>query len=278
VQPLNWGCAICPTPTLTGASGSLPAGEYLVAAEFKDAQGVVHASDTAASGVLAATGGITVSISTFDPLATHVRLYLAGPNSDVLYMLRDVPVAQFPYTITDLPTEDTVCWTIGLAPPEPCDFMFAYGDRLMLVDGQWVYPSVGAAQHLYDVGTTAFARPETVLAGGGLPDGFWTVSSKGAYWTSGDQVEAWRVVDQTYPCEFCAGSMQINTAALRGLGLQGGSPAVLFWSKWGLAVGLSQGQMLFPMRDTYNMAVTGKTARFAYRQADGLKQLLVAVE
>lgn len=277
LTPLNWGMDICPTPTLTAVYGNLEPGEYLVAGEYIDASGVVHASDTAGSITLASTGGIQVSLASLDPDAEYVRLYLAGPNDDVLYLLGDVPLNYFPYTINSLPQEDTTCWTIGLSPPQPCDFIFSYGDRLMLVEDQWIYPSVGTAHHLYDIGTTTIARPETILAAGGLVDGFWTVSARGAYWASGDQIGDWRTQDRREKAKFCAGSLLINTADVPALGIDP-SPAVLFWCNWSLAVGLPGGTMIFPTRSSYNMDVTGKTARFTlHDDGSDLKQLIVVV-
>lgn len=272
----SWGLDICPTPVLTTTAGSLPAGDYIVVGEFMDSAGILGGSNVAGKITLTSTGGISVNFSPLDTDAIYVRIYMSDTNGDVMYYIADVAVGSLPYSITQLSLDDTQSWKVGLGPPLRHDFSFSYQDRLMLVDGKYVYPSFGAAAHLYDY-TEVFARPETILAAGGLPEGFWTASSNGAYWTGGNTIQQMRQVDLVTPVEFCAGSLKINTHALPGLGLNSNQPAILFWSEWGLAVGLSGGQMLFPHKSQHRESVVGKQANFVYREFNEFEQLLVQV-
>lgn len=271
----NWGCSIGPTPTLAEIAGTLPAGRYHVALEPIDGNGLRHAANLTQVVTTTAAKALRVSVSGVDSNATHLRVYLAGPNDDVLYRIADVAVGSFPYDITALPTEDTVCKSIGLSPPPAHDFAFSYQNWLMLVDGQWIYPSLSAAAHLYDLSRHVVGRPETITAAGGLPDGFWTVSTAGAYWAEGQEPTAWRQWELKHPAIFTSGSYRIHSGALSFLGIPQAGPIVLFWSSWGLAVGLSSGQMIFPMQDRYYADVTGMRATFGFIEQDGTRLLVV---
>jgi len=276
---INWGCSLGPTPSLSEVAGSLAAGRYHVALECIDGNGIRHAANKAATITPTTAKAIRVTVSGVDSNATHLRVYVAGPDDDVLYFLADVAVGAFPYDITTLPTEDTTCKSIGLDPPPTHNFAFSYQNHLMLVSGSVIYPSLSAAVHLYDLARHQVGRPEIILAGEGVAapgsnPGFWTVSAKGAYWASGTVPEQWRQWDLKHQCEFCAGSAIINSASLPFLRLSAGTPVALFMSSWGLAVGLPDGQMLFPYRDSRTETVTGKRVSFAFVD-DGDARLLI---
>jgi len=271
----NWGAPLGKVSTVSVGSGSLRAGRYLIALEYKDEMEVVHAADQAVAVTVGASSSIQINVSSLPSYIDYVRVFVGGPDDDMVFFKEDVAVSSFPYTITSISTEDTFCNSFGLVPPPEHTFAFSYQGRIMLVNGRYIYPSLGAAAHLFNVGIDTVVRPESIVAAGGLPDGFWTVSERGAYWAQGDSPAAWKQWDLKHKAQFCTGSFATSTNSLPGLGLERESPAVLFWSNWGLAVGLAGGQMLFPMKDTYREDITGNFASFAYREITGIEQLVV---
>jgi len=264
----NWGCELTSIPTLEATFGTLRPGQYMVAVECVDANSVVHASSgTGFILVGEEKNGIRVSVNSVDPNASKLRVFLAGPDDDVLYYVDDVK-------ITSLPKEDTTCWTIGLDPPPFHDFAFSYQGRLMLIKDNWVFPSLGPAVHLYDLANNTIGYPETILAGAGLTSGFWVVTENNAFWASGDNPQSWKIVDEKQRAKFCKGSLVVSESSIPGLKSNSSNPVALFWSSWGLVIGLNNGEMIFPMKERYNDNIKDKTAHIAYREIGNERQLV----
>lgn len=273
---LNWGCAVCPTPTVGSTTGSLPVGEYRVAATFVDASGIEHGADLSASITLTTAKAITVLLSAVDAAAAYVRLYLAGPNDDRLFHAKDVAVSAMPTTITTLPMSDYQCNRVGCVGPPAVTALWSWRDYLITASGSWLYPSVGAAAHLFQIDQTGIQFPETILAGVGLPTGFWVVGESDAYWVSGDShPKTWKVIPLNLDCGFAKGGVTLSSGLVPALSIKDATPIAVFASSIGLAFGLPDGSMLLPMQNRYHLDVAGKVASFAYyRNGANIPQLI----
>lgn len=267
----NWGCGVCPRPTLTAVAGGLPPGRYSVAATFIDAAGIEHGADRARDINLDGTQAIRATVAPLDQVAVQVRFYLAGPNNDRHYLWGDVAVSDLPAIISTLPQDDTECDRIGLGPPPgQISALISHNSTLIVAtaDG-WVYPSLGPAVHLFEIGQARMQLSEPVVAGAGLKGGWWAVTEQDAYWIAGDDPFKWDPIPQHLGCGFAAGSAQINSALLPGLGLQSSTQMAVFVCDWGPAFGLPVA-LLMPKRGVYHVpgGAAGKRASFAYRHVN----------
>lgn len=269
----NWGVALPPVPTLTGVAGALPAGRYLVSVAYIDSSGIEHAANKAAAITVDGTKNIQLSLSSIADDAVYVRIYMSQTDTRELFYHSDAAVGAFPVTLTSLPSDQGQCFTIGLVPPLDGNVIFSLKDYLIICEDQFVHPSFGKLVHLYNPSEITIARPENIIAGAGLDDGFWTVSSRSAYWSAGvGHPNSWRLSDEFVNAKFAAGSKVVNSRMLPFLGLQPQTIA-LFMSEYGLAVGTS-GTMLFPFKSRYRADVDNKVAQFAIIESD-VNQLII---
>lgn len=272
---LNWGCSVCPTPTLSLGAGALPAGIYKVAATFIDATGIEHAADEAAIASLASPAGITVDVPTLDSYATHVNVYASKANHIGLYYVATVAVGALPYTITDVAVEEYRLDTQFLSPPEAVDSLFDYNGALMSCTNQYAYPSLGANHHVFDKTLAVEARPSDIFAGAGLNGGFWTVGSDGAFWTTGTDPVDWDT-NQIDDFRYAKGSAAIPGHLLGFVKSQ--QPVALFVSEHGLSIGTNTGAMLAVNHHNIHLDVEGKRAFFAYDRASVSNQIIFFLE
>jgi hypothetical protein len=272
----NWGCEVCPPPSLSVVQGGLEAGLYLVSAAYLDAYGIEHGSSAAAPIMLAPGSGIRVHVPAADASAVAVRVYVGGPDDPLLFWHSDVPCANFPMTVSSLPNGDTQAWTIGLSPPSPAQVLISCGDYVVLGVGNMLYGSLGPAFSLFDMGLET-PLPGDILAGAGFSTGFWCVTAKDAYWVTGQRPQQWHVTPLRSRTMFARGSLVAHSSLLPGLSLP---PTIvaLFLCQWGLAVGLPDGSMLFPTKGRYHVDVTNLLASFQFSDHAGFQQLVIATE
>jgi hypothetical protein len=264
----NWGCAVCPTPVLHAIAGTLFPGEYQVTANFVDAYGIEHGADVPATITLNGTQALTAGISIIDPAAVLVRFYLSGPDDDRLYLAGDVSISALPVAITALASTTHQCDRIGAVGPEHVTAMVSWRDYLITACESWLYPSVGAAAHLYQPDLMGMEAPEPILSGVGLHEGCcWLIGATDAYWISGEShPKTWKLRSLALRgCTFARGGVAIDSAFVPGLGINAGMPLALFLSNWGLAVGLPDGTMTFPQHGVLLLDVDGRDASIAVR-------------
>lgn len=271
----NWGCATA-TATAVSTAGDLPAGRYMVAATFVDSSGIEHSADKAAVITLNGTQDITANVTSVDANATHVKFYITEPNGEDLFFTKQVAVGALPTTITDANYSEEFLRTQHLSPPIAGDGLFAYNGMIIIYAENYLFPSLGANHHLYEISETIEARPRNILAGAGLNTGFWTVCDKGAYWTTGNVPEDWTTKEKDSR-KYAKGSLVLPGYLIPG-GDLGSDLVALFVSEDGLIVGLPSGELKPLMKERIKLDVSGKEASIVYNETSDLKQILFSLE
>ncbi len=273
----NWGCATAPSPTLSAVgSGSLRSGRYMVACTFEDADGIEHSADKATIITITDNQDIQVSLSSVDANAAYVKIYVTEANGADLYFSKKVAVAGLPTTITNADYSEEPLRTQFLSPPIAGDGLFSYNGMIIIFAEQYLFPSLGANHHLYEITETVEARPRNVLAGAGLRTGFWTVCERGAYWTTGDTPSEWQTREKDSR-QYAKGSLILPGYLIPG-GDLGSDNVVLFVSEDGLIAGLSDGNLKPLMKDRIKLSVADKEASIIYVESNDLRQILFSLE
>lgn len=138
-----WPWAL-PTPdysVIELASGVLPAGRYLLAVTYSNADtGEEGGAKPAFSHALMTPGGLRLTLPAAVPGATHLNIYVSACNGAVPCLHGTVPVGTTSYDI--LSDETTrACLTIGLSPLPAGTGVFFHLGRLGAIVGPVVYYS-----------------------------------------------------------------------------------------------------------------------------------------
>lgn len=263
----NWGCSV---PEIVVSTDVTPApaidsGYYLVVATFVDASGVEHGAGKAEVITLVSGQAFRVDVPVIDPAAVSVRIYATKPNNTGLFFVGETAPADLPLVIIDVAVSEEPLRTQFLVPPLPTDVLFSYRGMLVLGVDEYLFPSYGVNAHLYEVGEVLEARPEPILAGAGLDDGFWAVTANGAFWTTGTAPETWQTWRRN-DLNFAAGSLVLDGSLIPKL--ETNKEIALFVSEHGLVAGLPGGVLVQLQQDRLHLDVTAARASIAYREVD----------
>lgn len=269
----NWGLTTAPTPTLGTTAGSLEAGDYLVAAVLEDSAGREHAADKSAVVTLNGSQAITADLSATDSDATNVRFFASSANGSALFYVGQAAPGALPVTITAVNVSDEPLRTQFFSAPIPGDGMFSFRGMLIAFKDQYLYPSFGPATHLFDLEATE-ARPSNILAGAGLDDGFWTVCTRGAFWTTGDTPGSWSTVQKDNR-KYAAGSLVLAGSKIPRLKTY--ANVALFVSENGLMAGLPDGSLIPLSDDKHRLTVAGLSASIVYFENSDFDQVLFSL-
>lgn len=271
----NWGCT---APEITAEplgglrASSIQAGRYLITATFVDSSGIEHGAGKSQVAELATDQGLWITLPITDPAAVSVRIYISRPNNTGLFFATEAAPADFPFVLTDFEVSEEPLRTQFLVPPLPADVLFSYRGMLVLGVDEYLFPSYGVNAHLYEVSEVLETRPEPVLAGAGLDDGFWTVTANGAFWTTGTAPETWQTWRRN-DLSFAAGSLVLDGGLIPKL--ETNKEVALFVSEHGLVAGLPGGVLVQLQQDRVHLDVTAARASIAYREVDkNLRQLV----
>ena len=278
----NWGDLTPPPPKLEVVTfGSMCAGQYMVAVTFVDQFGVEHTPSEPSVVHVAGTdcspragAGFTVSLPWVSPLAVSVNLYITAANGSELYLTTGIEPGQFPITVSSKGRDPWTHYrldTLSAMPPPPADGIFSYRGFLMVWQDNVVYPSYGINHHLFRTGEYAESFPTTIRGAVGLPEGFWTVTPSGAFWTTGEDPAEWRTI-QRDGFEYAGGGFLMEGKEIPELDVE--TPVAVFASERGVTVGLPNGSLVYLTNDRYHFNVTNKRARFMKRTQRGMRQLM----
>jgi hypothetical protein len=231
--------------------------------------------------VLDGTKNLVVDLASIDLNAASVKFYCSKSNEKELFYVGTAPPAALPVTISNVEVSEEPLRTLGLYPPLAPTMMFNYRGYLLLCVDNTAYPSHGVNLHLYDIEKYMEGRPDTIVAGVGLDDGFWTVTPSGAFWThcttwsTGHPPEDWKTFQKDHYA-YAAGSLLVMGNIFPKL--QNNSKMALFVSERGLTAGLDDGSLMYLTPDQLQLDVAGKRASIVYRTLGDLRQILFTLE
>jgi hypothetical protein len=257
----HWGLARPPQPTLTSAPGSLPAGTYQVVCTVVDANGAESGCENAATITLASASGIKVNLlgSALDSNTLLVNIYAGSTNQEGLFWQKSVLPSAIPTVLSDVRTTKRPLYTqFRTGPPTGITSIVSFRGWLLLLRSNELFRSSGISHHLY-LPIESEALPDDVLGAAGLEDGFWRVTSRGAWWTTGTDPTNW-VTSKRDSLEYAAGSKVVSGSLVPAL--QTSALVALFVSEQGLMAGLPGGVMRPLTFDKLPLTVTSKRASF----------------
>jgi hypothetical protein len=278
-----WGLPLPSAPKLRVTEGNMCHGTYMVAFAYEDEYGVEHGLSEISQqtiGINECTGGGTINTGLLidavgiDPRASRIRIYISEANGSELYFVKNATPSELPYAIRTggySPWADIQPVGLFMHPPQPGDGLFTWDGSIITYTNNMLFPSLGAAVHLYELGLMAEARPKPVLAGVGLKDGFWTTTEVGAFWTTGPMPSEWDT-NQKDARVYAAGGFKLNARLMPAL--ESDEMVALFVCETGLVAGFPGGVLQPLTQDRYHFDVKGKRANFALREQRGMRQVL----
>lgn len=281
--PLPWGCPAARfSPTLAPIidSGGLDAGRYQVAVTWRSVTGEEGGASIASTVDVPAGGGIRVSglPDAEDPDVAQLRLYVSGPNGDVLYHAADV-TAGLPVATIGAGERGKALATMLLERPPAGHIVRLLNGRMLIAAGATLVWTEAlrygltqlAKNRLRFSGRLAMVQP--VGAGGDGP-GVYVADGKRTYWLGGPDPAQWSQVIAS-PFSAVPGSAMAVPAASFGLEVSG---EVAYWvSSSGVAIlGLPGGQVL-PLRADQVVSPAAESAASMYRERRGMRQVVTAM-
>lgn len=273
--PHNWGMQVPPTPTLGSTTGTLAEGRYQVTVTYTDASGIESGAPVAAAIQMDGTKAITVTLTPNDDNATHVRVYVTGPDSDTLYWNKTVAVGDLPATITSYGVSKFLLETQHMRGPIPGSGLFAMNRSIWTHRGRWAFPSHDLSPHLFDPTHEAVYVSSPIRAAAGLPGGVWLATERGLFFLRGDRLQNMTVTrkDQEY---YARGSLVL--AGNKIPAAQSGDEVAVFVNKLGPVVCTADGRALQSTQNVYTIGdVTEKRASIVYSERGDLRQLLISL-
>jgi hypothetical protein len=218
--------------------------------------------------------GIAVTPRGVDPDADTLHVYCSGPNRGDLFWVKSVPVGT-EIVVDQVDVSTDLFDGMGAYPPPPGQIVRAFNGRILVASGATLYWSEPLAYHRFQIETDfqMFQAPIVLLEP--MADGFYVAVENGpTWWVAGDDPANWRPRELTSR-PVCQG------AALRLPGhkvpwAQTGEMVAIWGTADGWAAGLPSGVLRFPTDSRIAMDTHTK-ATMAYREEDGLRQILMSL-
>lgn len=221
--------------------GSLPAGIYKVAVTAFGADG----EESGAEPIIARlVEGQAIRVQSSDPRS--VRVYVSPANAATLYS--QGPLIGGAMAITKVDDQSATLTTIGMVPLPACSMLAAYHSVLLGVTGRYVVFTSPMYPHLMDPvdGFIQFPEPPSVIAP--TEGGVYVVADR-TYFVTG--------LDTGSPSQVSVLDLQ----AVHGSAAKLPDGRVTWFTRYGLAIGNSAGEVSLPNRQTYapDLASSGAT-------------------
>jgi hypothetical protein len=257
-------------------TGTLTAGTYVVSLTGESRDGVESGAHLSATIDLPATGGIKVSGIYVDPNTAYLNLYLGETNGGIPYWKArfDWPVSEI--NIRSGAESKDPLTTFGLSPPPlGADNLMAWRGRAFVTVANALYWSEPAAYHLWNLRTGLLMMGSDIVRLAPSDDGFYLFEGDNTWWVAGSDPEediTPRLVD-TRPF---SGGPALRIPGHLIPSLQAPGIVALWQSEDGPVAGLPGG-LLVRLTKAHLAFDKYADASFAYREENGVSQLLVAL-
>lgn len=268
-----WGVAMPSSPILSATAGTMQPGRYLVAVTAVRG-GIESGARQPSVGELSETGGFTLDVAGIDPDADALNVYCTEPNGQELYWVGEFPPAS-PITLDRTQVSTDPLTTLGHYPPPTGQHIALFRGRMLVAQGPVLYWSQPLAPHHFRVQTDAQLFADRIVMLAALDEGFFIADPMRTYWVQGADPHEWRprLVDTRRVAEGRA--LRIPARKLPSLDAQG---EVCLWAtEDGFVAGLGDGSIR-PLTDGRLATDAYKQAALAYREQDGLRQILMSLQ
>lgn len=237
-----WALPAPSAPTCSGIGGGLTPGNHLVQTAFYDESTGVEGCLSPAVEVTTSDllGGIRVTVPGAPTGATHFRVYISRADGGVLQLAAEVAAIDPMADVVLTPTGAAAHFRVE-APLPPGSRVFAYNQRLCVIDGGTLYIGAPFRHGYYEPATGAvYFRKQIKVAIGnvaaGQSGGIYVVTDKTVFLRGGDPQQP-EVVDATIPL-----------GAVPGTEFEHPSESIVGWfSDYGIVQADANGGIKVPM-------------------------------
>lgn len=246
-----------PSPVATPSSGSMPAGEYLIAFTAIDEAGRESGSTAPQRITLGGSAGVLVS-----GLTRRTAIYLSHPDGTTLYFVAETSGPTLSITSARIEYGREI-QTLMLADMPPGHILAEFNGRLVVADRNGLYYSEPYGYGLYNPSRNYIPMQDLVMVAP-AQTGLYLVTRERHYWLSGVDVDAPERMIELFPFGAVPGTrMRLNEGWA-------------WMSNKGLVVADMQGQARLVQDDAlaHNPAASGAAL---YREHDGMRQAVVVL-
>lgn len=268
-----WGLEPPASPLVARVDGQLPAGRYQVAITV-EADGLESGSRRATTIELATPGALQVTPGSLDPDAELVNLYCSDTNGRELYHVGAYSAAAAPWVISQVGVSTDLLDGFNVYPPPYGQRVRLFKGRLLVAAGAALYWSEPLAFHRFRVDRDLQLRDEAIALLEPTLDGFYLATRSALWWVGGDDPETWQPVELAREQVPLGDALRVPGSALPAL--ETSAPVLLWATARGFMAGLPGGQVRALTDGRVVMPAHG-SATLAYREEDGLRQVLLAL-
>jgi hypothetical protein len=279
-QSRSWGLAppsAQPIAAVTG--GVLAPGRYQFAVTYLRTDGQESGTLVAGYIDLASTNGIALSAIPVpaDPDVAAKMVYFSKRDGETLYRVGAIGLTITSFTYAMEASMQVPLMTQHLAPPPAGDFVGRVGARLLVANGDTLYPSEPYAPELFDLRKAKRfdSRITMVESIDTRIEGMWLGTDAAVVWLRGESPEKWEY-DIAADYGVIPGSLAYIDGDAIGNGALKGSPVAFFATARGLCYGTSSGTFENMTWDRFAYPIQDKGAAVVRRHR-GMIQGLVTM-
>jgi hypothetical protein len=224
---------------------------------------------------LAATGGLSVNITSPDSNATHVNIYVSPRNESGLFWNQKVAVGALPATVLPVRTQsDRPLVNQNLRGPFAADGISSFLGYMLLWKSNFLFRSKGLVDHLFYPATNIAAFPHDIKSVLGLQTGYYVITAETIHWISGPGPSEWQN-KQVASGNFAQGGIVLPGRVLPML-QQSGLIALMAGQEEGsLICGLPDGSLIYLLQDRFVNTTAPTRAQIVYLESSLMRQLFM---
>jgi hypothetical protein len=246
-------------PTITIGDGSLRAGRYSFVFTNISEDGEESGSTVPIQLELPENSAVTFA-NIQGPYA-YTGFYVTPLNGDQYYLASLLPTSEATLTLSVIPAQGRRCQTVLLAPMPPGNIVRSLNGRLLVASGNTLYYSE-AYSPLYNPARNYVQFPVPITVVEPCNNGFYVCADQ-TYWVAGDILTA-----ELNPV--------LPYGGILGTGCDVPNENAVFWmSPRGIVKGTQDG-VVTNLQEGTNVVSSGTIGASLFREANGMKQLLVS--
>lgn len=255
------------------AGGLLP-GKYGVVITLVDDRGEESGACRLQTVDLPAGGGIRLT-SLPQQLGCTVFVYITGADDDQLRLVASLPAVFPTYLVSDT-AQGGICYTRGLAPLPPGDFVCWHNGRLFTAKDGAVYFSEAMRPHLHNPAHNVIPFSGHVAFIESVGDGIYVGDSRGVWFLSGNDPTKFEQVRVSPNRAVARSSVMVSPKHFPEKQVPVDSPVAVWLSTSGYVVGMPGGTTVELQPDRIKVP-SGLTGRTAFLLRGGRKQVVTPV-
>lgn len=222
----SWGITPPPAPLLATTSGTLPAGKYIAALVWVDANGLESGASAVRELTTSSEGGIVFRDLPFG--ANTLRIYLSAVNGSILYHVADTSTNE--YTVSTWLGNGNVLENRNISGPVPAQTIRFYNGRLYLATGALVFYSEPFRFDHYRLDEGYLALPDDHALMEPVTMGIYLATDKATWFYMGNPDDGFNVFKK------------FDYGAIPGTAVRNIDGSIMWQSQRGMIIGSPEGE------------------------------------